>query len=350
VTQFESDETMRPTKVKDPVTGKITYGKTSAKESYSEWLKRQDPDFQKSILGPKRFELYKSGKVEFKDFSSVRTNKIIPLKDLEVGYGVKDVQKPIQLKLSESEFEKYELGLKKKYGDKVYSKMTDEEMGKYERLEKGFYDKQKEIELLEQAKVSTVKQIKYTQCAAQKTPSGAKLPKFDNMDDYIDYAHDQKKLPNDVWLHGSHRNDLNLSDKFNHGPGQGYSSGYIFTTKEARIAEDYANTQQGFFMVAEKKGVHTLYTTDKNQISKVAHSLINKGVFEDENYTKDKLVEHVKKYLSVTDAVENSIYDHNDIVSAISDLGFDAIETPKEKIFISPWKTLKVLVRPELVK
>lgn len=88
MTQFESEETTRPYKIKDPVTGKITYGKTSAKETYSEWLKRQDPDFQKSILGPKRFELYKSGKVDFKDFSSTRTNQVISVKDLEAKYGV----------------------------------------------------------------------------------------------------------------------------------------------------------------------------------------------------------------------------------------------------------------------
>ena len=50
---------------------------------YSEWMKTQSDRFQKNILGPMRFELYNSGKVDFKDMVDKLTGKLINLKDLK---------------------------------------------------------------------------------------------------------------------------------------------------------------------------------------------------------------------------------------------------------------------------
>ena len=55
-------------------------------EFYPQWLKRmngQDPDFVRGILGPKRYDLWQSGKIEFKEM--VKGNKILRLDELQDG-------------------------------------------------------------------------------------------------------------------------------------------------------------------------------------------------------------------------------------------------------------------------
>ena len=248
----------------------------------------------------------------------------------------------------EQEFNEYKKELSKKYSSEtMWKDMTDDEIDTYERLEREFYNKKKELEALVKTGQETGEKLEYTYCPEQITPIGSKLPKFDNMDDYIDFAYSDK-LPEDVWLHGSFRDNLNLSKNFKHKMGEGYSSNYLFTTKNGTVAESYANTKQGFFMIAEKKDINTFNTGDENAVKRIAHGLVKSKTIDDDNYTPDKLVEMVVRDLSVNDVVDNSIYDDVKVVNYINKIGYDAIETDSEKIFINPWKTLKVLRRPEL--
>lgn len=248
----------------------------------------------------------------------------------------------------EQEFNSFNDQMRSKYGsDGMWRGMTDEEMDKFNRLERDFYNRKKELEALAKTGQGEGNKLEYIPCPEQTTPLGSELPGFDNIDDCIDYAYSEE-LPKDVWLHGSFRDNLDLSKDFKHKMGQGYSSDYLFTSKDASVAESYSNTKQGFFMVAEKENIRTFNTGDESAVNRIAHGLVRKGIISDDNYTPDKLVEVVARDLSVRNVVDNSIYDSAEVVGYIKKSGYDAIETDSEKIFMSPWKTLKVLRHPEL--
>lgn len=61
--------------------------------SYDQWLKTQPEDFQRDILGPKRFELYKSGKVRLTSFTD-RKGHTLTLDRLAEKEGRKKANKP----------------------------------------------------------------------------------------------------------------------------------------------------------------------------------------------------------------------------------------------------------------
>lgn len=50
---------------------------------YQSWLADQSDRFQKNVLGPRRFELYDSKLVNFKEFVNQKTGKLINIKDLK---------------------------------------------------------------------------------------------------------------------------------------------------------------------------------------------------------------------------------------------------------------------------
>lgn len=58
-------------------------GQVSAKLDYEDWLKTKPKAFQKEVLGPKRLELWKEGKIDFSDLTS-QNNKPLRLDQLKV--------------------------------------------------------------------------------------------------------------------------------------------------------------------------------------------------------------------------------------------------------------------------
>jgi SPP1 gp7 family putative phage head morphogenesis protein len=50
---------------------------------YSSWFNTRDDQFKLNVLGPKRFELLKSGKVEFKDFVDSKTGDVFTMDELK---------------------------------------------------------------------------------------------------------------------------------------------------------------------------------------------------------------------------------------------------------------------------
>ena len=56
------------------------YGKH--KGNYDSWFESRGEKFQRNVLGPRRYELWEKGKVDFKDFVNPKTGKLIPLKEL----------------------------------------------------------------------------------------------------------------------------------------------------------------------------------------------------------------------------------------------------------------------------
>ena len=55
---------------------------TTPSKNYSTWFSDQSKSFQKTMLGEKRYELYKSGEIEFSDFVSPRTGRLKTIKEL----------------------------------------------------------------------------------------------------------------------------------------------------------------------------------------------------------------------------------------------------------------------------
>ncbi len=54
------------------------------KGDFPDFFKEQSAEFQKNLLGPKRYELWKEGKVTgFRDFVDQKTGKLVLIKDLE---------------------------------------------------------------------------------------------------------------------------------------------------------------------------------------------------------------------------------------------------------------------------
>lgn len=47
-------------------------GQVPEKTTYTQWFKKQSPAFQKDVLGPTRYKLYRSGEADLKDFSTAR--------------------------------------------------------------------------------------------------------------------------------------------------------------------------------------------------------------------------------------------------------------------------------------
>ena len=65
----------------------ITWGKH--KGSYSSWFDSRGEQFQRNVVGPKRLELIKAGKVKFGDLVDPQTGRLIPWKELKGASGVK---------------------------------------------------------------------------------------------------------------------------------------------------------------------------------------------------------------------------------------------------------------------
>jgi len=58
-------------------------GQVSAKLDYEDWLKTKSKAFQKKVLGTKRFELWKDGKIDFSDLTN-QNNKPLRLDQLKI--------------------------------------------------------------------------------------------------------------------------------------------------------------------------------------------------------------------------------------------------------------------------
>lgn len=52
------------------------------KGEYSKWFESRGEKFQKNVVGPRRYELIKSGKVTFKDLVDPQTGRLKTLKEL----------------------------------------------------------------------------------------------------------------------------------------------------------------------------------------------------------------------------------------------------------------------------
>lgn len=74
----ELPELTRPT-VRDGLAGNISNNKT-----YEDWLRSQDTNFQKEILGNKRYELWKKGDLSLADFVSTTEMRSLTLDELKV--------------------------------------------------------------------------------------------------------------------------------------------------------------------------------------------------------------------------------------------------------------------------
>ena len=59
------------------------------KGNYSTWFDSRGEQFQRNVVGPKRYELIKAGKVKFKDLVDPQTGRLIPWKELKGASGVK---------------------------------------------------------------------------------------------------------------------------------------------------------------------------------------------------------------------------------------------------------------------
>lgn len=90
--------------------------------SYDQWLKTQPEDFQRQILGPKRFELYKSGKVRLSSFTD-RKGHTLTLERLAEKEGRKKAKKQTVRKRADNaiaeadSIEKNEIKLRKRARD-----------------------------------------------------------------------------------------------------------------------------------------------------------------------------------------------------------------------------------------
>jgi hypothetical protein len=51
-------------------------GQVSSKTGYEQWLKSKDEDFQKEVLGLGKWELWKKGKIGFKDLVDQSGNPV----------------------------------------------------------------------------------------------------------------------------------------------------------------------------------------------------------------------------------------------------------------------------------
>ncbi len=89
-TVFEDKALERPAKVWDKEQGKYVYQKVPASEGYGEWFARQNEEFQKEYLGPRRFELWKTGDLKFDQFIGTRDGQPMPLRldTLQRRYGI----------------------------------------------------------------------------------------------------------------------------------------------------------------------------------------------------------------------------------------------------------------------
>ncbi len=60
-----------------------TKGQISAKTNFSKWFDGLSPEFQKAYLGKSRFDLYKSGKFQIKDFIDIKSGERFTLEQLK---------------------------------------------------------------------------------------------------------------------------------------------------------------------------------------------------------------------------------------------------------------------------
>jgi len=74
-------------------------GQVSSKISYEDWLKSKGQEFQKEVLGPGKFELWKAGKIGFKDLTNSAGNPLT-VSQLQLKYDDKPKpKKPAKIKI-----------------------------------------------------------------------------------------------------------------------------------------------------------------------------------------------------------------------------------------------------------
>jgi hypothetical protein len=52
------------------------------KGNYATWFEQRGETFQRNAIGPKRYELYKEGKIDFKDLVDPKTGRLLLLNEL----------------------------------------------------------------------------------------------------------------------------------------------------------------------------------------------------------------------------------------------------------------------------
>lgn len=60
-------------------------GQVPASQNYRDWFSRQSADFQRDVLGPARFELFRSGAIDFEDM--VKSNRVLNVDELPAATG-----------------------------------------------------------------------------------------------------------------------------------------------------------------------------------------------------------------------------------------------------------------------
>jgi hypothetical protein len=247
-----------------------------------------------------------------------------------------------EAEMKASEYKTYLSSMEGKYTkEKMYQAMSDAELDKLTNLEELAYKAKKSTQIVTETTKNYIPTKEYV------TPGGNKIPTFADPEEYIEHYF-SKPIPENIWLHGSRMDALDLSKNFKQKNMEGYAN-YLFTTKNPAVAEHYSKSINGFFAVEEKRGIKTFLTRDETVKDRIARQLVDKKLINNiDNLDHYSLVQDTKRWLGVDDVVENSIYDNNAIVKEISKMGYDAIETSKEKIFIKPWESLKIIEKPKL--